>query len=112
MGVVDRYDGPISARASTCLPDTHHMEGSDGRRAAVCRAQHLERNHLGGSSDAEKAAMRERARELKAEARAGKKRSAGERDVLEKIAELPEHDRILAERFHAIVTAAAPVLWP
>ena len=56
--------------------------------------------------------MKERAKELKAEARAGKKRSEGERAVLEKIAEMPEHDRVLAERFHAIVAEAAPELWP
>ena len=65
-----------------------------------------------GFSDAEKAAMKERAKELKAEARASKKRSEGERAVFEKIAEMPEPDRALAERIHAIVTATAPELWP
>jgi uncharacterized protein YdhG (YjbR/CyaY superfamily) len=66
----------------------------------------------GGFSDAEKAAMKERAKELKAEARASKKREDGERAVLEKIAEMPEPDRGMAERIHAIVTASAPELWP
>ncbi len=65
-----------------------------------------------GFSEAEQAAMKERARELKAEARSSKKREDGERALLAKIAELPERDRIMAERFHAIVTAAAPELWP
>ena len=65
-----------------------------------------------GFSDAEKAAMKERAKELKAEARTSKKRSEGERAVLEKIAEMPGPDRALAERIHAIVTATAPELWP
>ena len=65
-----------------------------------------------GYSAAERAAMKERARELKAEARASKKRSDGERAVLEKIAEMPEADRVLAERVHAIVTENAPQLWP
>lgn len=65
-----------------------------------------------GFSEAEKAAMNERAKELKAEARANKKRSIGEQDVLEAIAAMSEHDRVLAERFHAIVSAAAPELWP
>ncbi|MGD8485389.1 MAG: DUF1801 domain-containing protein [Chloroflexota bacterium] len=66
----------------------------------------------GGFSDAEKAAMKERAKELKAEARASKKREDGERAVLEKIAEMPEPDRGMAVRIHAIVTASAPELWP
>jgi uncharacterized protein YdhG (YjbR/CyaY superfamily) len=59
----------------------------------------------------EKAAMRERAKELKAQARADQDRAAGERDLLAKIAEMPELDRAMAERIHAIVTANAPDLW-
>ncbi|WP_051086963.1 iron chaperone [Deinococcus apachensis] len=65
-----------------------------------------------GFTAEERAAMRERARELKAEARADKDRAEGERDVLAKIAELPEADRILAERIHAIIQASAPALSP
>ena len=65
-----------------------------------------------GFSDEERAAMKERAKELKAEARASKDRAAGERDVLEKIAEMPEPDRIMAERIHEIVTKTAPELFP
>jgi uncharacterized protein YdhG (YjbR/CyaY superfamily) len=60
----------------------------------------------------ERAAMRERARELKAEARASKDREAGERDLLAKIAEMPESDRVMGERLHAIVTDSAPDLMP
>ena len=56
----------------------------------------------------EKAAMKERARELKAEARADKDRAAGERDVLEKIAEMPQSDRAMAKRLHEIVKKSAP----
>jgi uncharacterized protein YdhG (YjbR/CyaY superfamily) len=52
--------------------------------------------------------MRERAKELKAEAA----RADGEKALLEKVAEMPTPDRALAERLHAIVTAAAPVLSP
>ena len=63
-------------------------------------------------SAAERQAMKERAKELKAEARASKQRSEGERAVLEKIAEMPEHDRVLAERIHALVAENAPELWP
>jgi uncharacterized protein YdhG (YjbR/CyaY superfamily) len=60
----------------------------------------------------ERAAMKERARELKAEARANQDKEAGERDLLAKIAEMPKADRVLAERLHAIVTASAPDLSP
>ncbi len=63
-------------------------------------------------TDEERAAMQERARELKAEARAQKDKAAGERDVLAKIAEMPEPDRSMAMRIHAIVTASAPDLVP
>jgi uncharacterized protein YdhG (YjbR/CyaY superfamily) len=58
----------------------------------------------------ERAAMRERAREAKAEGRRGK--ADGESDLLAKIAEMPEPDRTMAERIHAIVTASAPELAP
>ena len=63
-------------------------------------------------SAAEKAAMRERAKEQKADAKRGADRAAGERDLLAKVAEMPESDRVMAERIHAIVTANAPQLWP
>jgi uncharacterized protein YdhG (YjbR/CyaY superfamily) len=65
-----------------------------------------------GFTDEERGAMKERAKELKAEARADKDRAEGERAVLAKIAELPEPDRVLAERLHAIVKASAPALSP
>jgi uncharacterized protein YdhG (YjbR/CyaY superfamily) len=65
-----------------------------------------------GFTAEERAAVRARARELKAEERAGKNRAAGESALLAAIAELPEADRTMAERFHAIVTATAPHLWP
>ena len=65
-----------------------------------------------GFSDEERAAMKERAKELRAEARAEKDRAAGERAVLEKIAEMPEPDRSMAQRLHAIVKESAPVLSP
>ena len=65
-----------------------------------------------GFTDDERAAMRERAKELKAEARANKNRADGESDLLAKIAEMPAHDRAMAKRLHAIVTASAPDLLP
>jgi uncharacterized protein YdhG (YjbR/CyaY superfamily) len=65
-----------------------------------------------GFTDAERAAMKERAKELKAEARANKNKAAGESDLLAKIAEMPEPERALAQRLHEIVTANAPTLSP
>ena len=67
-----------------------------------------------GFTDEERAAMKERAQELKTAAsrgpRAGK--ADGESDVLAKIAEMPEPDRAMAERLHAIIKAGAPALSP
>lgn len=65
-----------------------------------------------GFTAEERAAMKERARELKAEARANKNRADGERDLLEKIAEMPEPERGMAARLHEIVTENAPGLMP
>ena len=72
------------------------------------------RKAVKGFTDQERAAMKERARELKAEARRGPraKEADGERDVLAKIAEMPNPDRAMAERLHAIVKASAPALVP
>jgi uncharacterized protein YdhG (YjbR/CyaY superfamily) len=64
-------------------------------------------------SDEELAALKETVQERKTEARRGKGGKAdGESDVLAKIAEMPESDRVMAERFHAIVKDAAPALSP
>ena len=65
-----------------------------------------------GFTDEEKAAMKERARELKAEERASRDRAAGESDLFAKIAEMPEPDRSMASRLHEIVTSSAPALSP
>jgi uncharacterized protein YdhG (YjbR/CyaY superfamily) len=63
-----------------------------------------------GFTDAERAAMRDRAEELKAEGRGGQKKAEAAESCLAKIAEMPESDRVLAERLHAIVTKVAPEL--
>jgi uncharacterized protein YdhG (YjbR/CyaY superfamily) len=67
-----------------------------------------------GFTDEERAAMKERAQELKAEARRGPraKKADGESDVLAKIAEMQGRDRTMAKRLHAIVQASAPALSP
>lgn len=65
-----------------------------------------------GFSAAEKAAMRERARELKLEERLRKDRAAGEKALLDAVAAMPAADRTLGEKLHAIVTKNAPGLMP
>ena len=65
-----------------------------------------------GFTEEERAAMKERARELKVEERANKTKADGESDVLAAIAAMPESDRVLGERLHAIIKANAPALSP
>ena len=67
-----------------------------------------------GLSDEERAAMKQRTQELKAEARRGRRagKADAEGDVLAKIAEMPAPDRALAERLHALIKASAPSLSP
>ena len=65
-----------------------------------------------GFTDAEKAAMKERAKELKAEARASKNKEEGENAALAAIAAMPEPDRSMAARLHEIIKANAPTLSP
>jgi uncharacterized protein YdhG (YjbR/CyaY superfamily) len=67
-----------------------------------------------GFTDEERAAMKERAQELKAQARRGARadRADGESEVLAKIAEMAERDRAMAKRLHAIIKASAPALLP
>ncbi|MGO8947974.1 MAG: iron chaperone [Ktedonobacterales bacterium] len=65
-----------------------------------------------GFTGEEKAAMRKRAQELKAEARTNKNKADGESAALEAIAAMSAPDRALAERVHAIITASAPALSP
>jgi uncharacterized protein YdhG (YjbR/CyaY superfamily) len=67
----------------------------------------------GGFSDEERAAMKERVQELKAAAPRGRRDKAdGESAVLAKIAEMPEPDRAMGERLHAVIKASAPTLSP
>ena len=65
-----------------------------------------------GFTAEERAAMKERAQELKAEERANKDKAAGEKAVLAKVAEMPKSDRALAKRLHELITATAPALSP
>ena len=65
-----------------------------------------------GFTHEERAAMKERAQELKAEARVNKDKAEGESDVLAKIAEMPEPERAMAKRLHEIIKDSAPALAP
>jgi len=65
-----------------------------------------------GFTDEERAAMKNRAQELKAEARANKDKAEGESNVLAAIAAMPEPDRAMAKRLHALIKASAPALSP
>lgn len=65
-----------------------------------------------GWTDEERAAMKERAREMKAEAGRRTGKADGEADVLAKIAEMSAPDRAMAERLHALIKASAPALTP
>jgi uncharacterized protein YdhG (YjbR/CyaY superfamily) len=67
-----------------------------------------------GFTDDERAAMKERAKELKAQARRSPRaqKAGGESDVLAKIAQMPQPDRAMGERLHQIIKASAPGLWP
>jgi uncharacterized protein YdhG (YjbR/CyaY superfamily) len=67
-----------------------------------------------GLTDEERGAMKERTKELKTEARRGRRagKADAEREVLAKIAELPESDRVMAERLHAVIKASVPALSP
>ena len=78
------------------------------RKRATKAGQQSARKTSKGFTDEERAAVRERARELKAAAR----EADGERDVLAKIAEMPDQDRAIAERLHALIKASAPGLSP
>ena len=82
-----------------------------GTRRSAKRTTVTSKKYEGFTAE-EQAAMKERAKELKAEARADKNRADGERDVLAKIAEMSEPDRGMAKRLHAIIKASAPALSP
>jgi uncharacterized protein YdhG (YjbR/CyaY superfamily) len=89
-------------------------ERKSAKKAAQQSAKRTTGEASKGFTDEERAAMRERVKELKAAGRRGPRagKADGESDVLAKIAEMPEPDRAMAERLHAIVKASAPALSP
>jgi uncharacterized protein YdhG (YjbR/CyaY superfamily) len=89
-------------------------EGKSTKKATQRSARRTTGKASQGFTDEERAAMRERAKEVKAAGRRGSRagKADGESDVLAKIAEMPKADRAMAERLHAIVKASAPALAP
>src|SRR6185437_5791034 len=83
---------------------------ADQKTAAKRTAKRTSGEASGTFTDEEKAAAKERVKEMRRSPRASK--ADGERDVLEKISEMGDTDRVMAERIHAIVTASAPDLAP
>jgi uncharacterized protein YdhG (YjbR/CyaY superfamily) len=92
------------------MAEKKHAKKGTTQKAAKSTA--ASKKTYAGFTEEERAAAKERARELKAEARRGADKAAGERDVLAKIAEMKGTDRAMAERIHAIVKASAPDLLP
>jgi uncharacterized protein YdhG (YjbR/CyaY superfamily) len=83
---------------------------SDGRNPRMPTKN--DQNESEGFSAEERAAMKERAAELRAEGKKGAKKADGLQAVLDRIAEMAPEDRVLAERVHVAVTATAPELSP
>jgi uncharacterized protein YdhG (YjbR/CyaY superfamily) len=88
------------------------MAEKSGKKTAQTAAKRTATSTSGSFTAEERAAMKARAQEQKAEARANKNRADGERDLLAAIAAMKGPDRAMAKRVHAVVTAAAPTLWP
>jgi uncharacterized protein YdhG (YjbR/CyaY superfamily) len=86
-------------------PAKKTTQQSTKRKAATAKTS-------GAFTAEERAAMKARAQEQKAEARANKNRADGERALLDAIAGMKGQDRAMAKRIHKIVTASAPELWP
>jgi len=84
-----------------------------GKKPAKSTKASAKRTSTSGRFTAEeRAAMKARAQELKAEERASKNRAEGEHEVLAAIAAMKGSDRAMAKRLHAVITAKAPALWP
>jgi uncharacterized protein YdhG (YjbR/CyaY superfamily) len=80
-------------------------------KASTSRTSTRASDEADGFTDAERQAMKERAEELKAAKRRGSRASKdGEADLLAKVAEMPDADRVMAERLHALIKETAPEL--
>jgi len=91
------------------MPESKTKSARKSTRSTATSTASKEKH--GGFSSEERAAMRERAKELKAEERANKNRAEGEKALLAAISAMKEPDRSIAKRLHAIVQDNAPDLW-
>jgi uncharacterized protein YdhG (YjbR/CyaY superfamily) len=121
VDATDQDSRSLSATSPVACTWTAGTAGSDtirtgGRRMADTKRSNKRSASAGTASDGfteeERAAIKERAQELKAAGRGGRKKADDEQAVLDKIAEMPDADRGLAERVHAVITATAPELAP
>jgi uncharacterized protein YdhG (YjbR/CyaY superfamily) len=87
-------------------------EKKPAKKTTKSSAKRTATSQSGSFTAEERAAAKARAQELKAEARANRNKADGERDLLAAITSMKGPDRAMAKRFHGIVTAAAPDLWP
>jgi uncharacterized protein YdhG (YjbR/CyaY superfamily) len=98
--------GKSTTKKDTQKPATPALAGGARESATAINKK------VKGFTDEERAAMKARAQELKAEARANKDKAEGESALLAAIATMQEPDRAMAKRLHAIIKASAPVLSP
>jgi uncharacterized protein YdhG (YjbR/CyaY superfamily) len=106
----DRFDQESRSEGTGTQVDFFCRTDKDSEQPAREGTMSVKKSE--GFTAEERAAMRERAKELKAEESANKNRAAGESAVLAKIAEMRGADRAMAERLHEIVKASAPSLSP
>ncbi|MFW5474836.1 iron chaperone [Knoellia sp. CPCC 206450] len=102
----------MTTKSSTKTATTKASRTAKAAKASKATASRTTSTTSDGFSADERAAMKERAKELRAEAKGAKDRAKGEADLRAKIDEMPEADRVLAEAIHAIVTEHAPQLMP
>jgi uncharacterized protein YdhG (YjbR/CyaY superfamily) len=105
--------GAADGASQLTLDDEVSMSPKNETQKSARRTTAAKKKSKGFTSE-ERAAMKERAEELKAEARPGRRADQADResDVLAKIAEMPEPDRGMARRLHAIIKSSAPALSP
>jgi uncharacterized protein YdhG (YjbR/CyaY superfamily) len=109
----DLEDGDTMSMTTEVLAMAERKPAKKDTRKSAKSATPIDKKSK-GFTDEERAAMKERAQEVKAEVRRGPRavKADGESAVLAKIAEMPESDRVMAERLHAIIKASAPTLSP
>jgi uncharacterized protein YdhG (YjbR/CyaY superfamily) len=109
----DLEDGDTMSMTTEVLAMAERKPAKKDTRKSAKSATPIDKKSK-GFTDEERAAMKERAQEVKAEVRRGPRavKADGESAVLAKIAEMPESDRAMAERLHAIIKASAPTLSP